>query len=84
MIFEPRFNAELLATLLSIPGNKTLLRRHLSLQFNELIGRHIVHEKRLAEIAPDFIPINPTVKVKVTKIENILSLCKAFIAFIYS
>ncbi|CAG7834211.1 unnamed protein product [Allacma fusca] len=67
IVFEPRFNSELLATLLSIPGNKTLLRRHLSLQFNELIGRHIVQEKRLAELAPDFIPINPTVKVKPAK-----------------
>ena len=71
MIFEPRFNAELLATLLSIPGNKTLLRRHLSLQFNELIGRHIVQEKRSAEIAPEFIPINPTIKVKVRKMEQL-------------
>lgn len=65
IIFESRFNSELMGTLLAIPGNKTLLRRHLSLQFNELVGRHIVQEKRVAETAQDFIPLNPTTKVKV-------------------
>ncbi|ODM94548.1 Liprin-beta-1 [Orchesella cincta] len=67
IIFEPRFNSELMATMLAIPGNKTLLRRHLSLQFNELVGRHIVQEKRVAETASDFIPLNPTTKVKLPK-----------------
>lgn len=66
IIFEPRFNAELMATLLSIPGNKTLLRRHLCLLINELVGREIVGEKRRAELASDFVPINPTSKVKVS------------------
>jgi hypothetical protein len=65
IIFEPKFNAELLATLLSIPANKTLLRRHLSLQVNELVGRYIFQEKRTLELASDFIPISPTTKVKV-------------------
>lgn len=65
IIFETRFNAELMATLLSIPANKTLLRRHLCLLINELVGKSIVGEKRAAELASDFIPINPTTKVKV-------------------
>jgi len=65
IIFESKFNAELLATFLAIPGNKTLLRRHLCLQFNELVGRHIVQEKRLVETDKDFIPMNPATKVKV-------------------
>ena len=65
LIFEPKFNAELLATLLSIPSNKTLLRRHLSLQINELVGPDLVQEKRRLELGPNFIPISPTVKVKV-------------------
>lgn len=60
-----------MGTLLAIPGNKTLLRRHLSLQFNELVGRHIVQEKRVAETAPEFIPLNPTTKVKVLIIQSI-------------
>ncbi len=74
IIFESRFNSELMGTLLAIPGNKTLLRRHLSLQFNELVGRHIVQEKRVAETALDFIPLNPTTKVKVLQKYNMLIL----------
>jgi len=54
-----------MSTLLSIPGNKTLLRRHLCLQINEVVGKHIVQEKRTAELASEFVPINPTIKVKV-------------------
>ena len=50
----------------------------MSLQFNDLIGKHIVQEKRLIEIAPDFVPINPTVKVKVSAKE------KYFISIEYS
>lgn len=33
LIYEARFTAELFASLLSIPANKTLLRRHLGLHF---------------------------------------------------
>ena len=33
LIYEPRFTADLFASLLSIPANKTLLRRHLGLHF---------------------------------------------------
>ena len=39
LMFEPRFNDELLASILSIPASKTLLRRHLSIHFKELVGR---------------------------------------------
>lgn len=38
IIYEPRFTADLLAALLSIPANKTLLRRHLSLRFSDLVS----------------------------------------------
>jgi len=68
-----------MATLLSIPANKTLLRRHLCLQINELVGKHIVQEKRTAELATDFIPINPTTKVKVRTL--IYFLLKSFMEF---
>ena len=37
IVYEPRFTADLLAGLLSIPSSKTLLRRHLSLRFNDLV-----------------------------------------------
>merc|ERR1712038_1741107 len=39
LILEPKFNGELLASLLSIPSSKTLLRRHLTIHFGDLIGR---------------------------------------------
>ncbi len=39
IMYEPRFNDELFATILSIPASKTLLRRHLSIHFKELVGR---------------------------------------------
>lgn len=56
-----------MATLLAIPSNKSLLRRHLSLQINELVGKVIMGEKRAAELAPDFIAINPMNRVKAVK-----------------
>ena len=37
LINEPRFTDEVLAALLSIPGTKTLLRRHLSIHFKVFI-----------------------------------------------
>ena len=39
MVYEPKFNAELLAALLAISPSKTLLRRHLSIHFAALVGR---------------------------------------------
>jgi len=65
LILEPKFNADLLATLLSIPPDKTLLRRHVSQEVNDLVGREIVQEKRKVEMSPEFAPLSPTVKVKV-------------------
>ena len=38
IVLEPKFNGELLAALLSIPSSKTLLRRHLTIHFGDLIG----------------------------------------------
>ena len=65
LVYEPRFNAELLATLLSIPQGKTLLRRHLATHFNQLLGRDIVQMKRETETSTSYVPINPVSKVKV-------------------
>jgi len=64
LILEPKFNADLLATMLSIPADKTLLRRHVNQEFNELIGREIVQEKRKMEMSPEYAPLSPTLKVK--------------------
>jgi len=64
---EPRFGAELFATLLSIPATKTLLRRHLSTHFVALIGSAVQQQKREAESVPGFIPLTPGQKVKVCR-----------------
>lgn len=65
-VLEPRFCAELFAQLLSIPGNKTLLRRHLNTHFIALIGNDTQHKKREHESQPSYIPLLPNAKVKVS------------------
>ena len=64
LILEPKFNGQLLASLLSIPSSKTLLRRHLTIHFGDLIGRDIVGEKRRAESDPSYQPLTPSARVK--------------------
>lgn len=67
MLYEPRFNADLMATLLNIPPNKTLLRRHLSTQFKQLIGSDIMQRKREWEAQANYTPLSPNAKVKTLK-----------------
>lgn len=67
LVLEPRFTAELLATLLSIPQGKTLLRRHLATHFNQLVGRDVVQAKREMETSSSFPPLTPVSKVKIIK-----------------
>lgn len=67
MLYEPRFNADLLADLLSIPPSKSLLRRHLAMHFKELVGRTIIICKRDAEAAPGYQPLTITAKLKPPK-----------------
>ena len=67
MVLEPRFCAELFAQLLSIPANKTLLRRHLNTHFIALVGNDTQHKKREHESQPSYIPLLPNAKVKVKK-----------------
>ncbi|XP_061879674.1 liprin-beta-2-like isoform X2 [Entelurus aequoreus] len=68
IMVEPRFNADTLATLLNIPPHKTLLRRHLSSNFNNLLGRHAQQEKRQYAEAADHSPLNITAKIKPKKL----------------
>ena len=63
-MLEPKFNVELLAALLSISSSKTLLRRHLSIHFADLVGREVMTEKRRQEADPGTIPLTPSAKVK--------------------
>lgn len=67
MVFEKRFTAELLASLLSIPNSKTLLRRHLAIHVKALLGQDVIMEKRTAEMEPNFQPLTPTSKAKLPK-----------------
>ncbi|CAL1291477.1 unnamed protein product [Larinioides sclopetarius] len=67
MLYEPRFNADLMATLLNIPPNKTLLRRHLSTQFKQLIGPDVMQKKREWEAQANYTPLSPSAKVKTVK-----------------
>ena len=75
MVHEPRFTAELLASLLSIPPSKTLLRRHLNTHFKELLGRDCIQEKREAEATLGYVPLSATTKVKVSCFIELLFCC---------
>ncbi|XP_066252512.1 liprin-beta-2-like isoform X2 [Euwallacea similis] len=67
MVLEPKFTADLLASLLSIPPGKTLLRRHLNTHFKELLGKDIIQEKRELEATMGYIPLTPSGKLKVPR-----------------
>ena len=64
MVYEPKFTSELLAALLSIPASKSLLRRHLSLHYKDLVGKEVMMSKREAEQEPHHQPLTPSAKVR--------------------
>uniref|UniRef100_H3D8H7 PPFIA binding protein 2a n=1 Tax=Tetraodon nigroviridis TaxID=99883 RepID=H3D8H7_TETNG len=68
IILEPRFNSETLALLLSIPPQKTLLRRHLATAFSALVGLQAAQEKREYANATGHVPLTTTAKVKPKKL----------------
>ena len=63
-MLEPRFTAESMATLLSIPTGKKLLRRHLATHFESLVGPACMKVKETA-LASGLPPILPGEKNKV-------------------
>ncbi|CAB01771.3 Liprin-beta homolog [Caenorhabditis elegans] len=67
MIYEPSFTAESLAEILQMPPHKTLLRRHLTSHFNQLLGPKIIADKRDFLAAGNYPQISPTGRVKVVK-----------------
>ncbi|GBN49525.1 Liprin-beta-2 [Araneus ventricosus] len=75
MMYEPRFNADLMATLLNIPPNKTLLRRHLSTQFKQLIGPDVMQKKREWEAQANYTPLSPSAKLKSVKGQRYHRVC---------
>lgn len=64
-MLEPRFNSDSLAMLLNIPPQKTLLRRHLTTNFNSLVGGQAQQEKREYTEVAGYTPLSITAKVKV-------------------
>ncbi|XP_076848636.1 liprin-beta-2 isoform X7 [Brachyhypopomus gauderio] len=68
IILEPRFSSETLAMLLNIPPQKTLLRRHLATNFNNLVGTQAQQEKREYANASGHTPLTATAKVRPKKL----------------
>ncbi|NXK68373.1 LIPB2 protein, partial [Sylvietta virens] len=68
IILEPRFNGDTLAMLLNIPPQKTLLRRHLTTNFNVLIGPEAQQEKREIMESAAYTPLTTTAKVRPKKL----------------
>ncbi|XP_053112186.1 liprin-beta-2 isoform X14 [Hemicordylus capensis] len=68
VILEPRFNGDTLAMLLNIPPQKTLLRRHLTTNFNVLIGPDAQQEKREIMESTAYAPLTTTAKVRPKKL----------------
>ncbi|KAK2895105.1 hypothetical protein Q8A67_012334 [Cirrhinus molitorella] len=68
IILEPRFQSETLAMLLNIPPQKTLLRRHLTTNFNTLVGPQAQQEKREFANASGHAPLTTTAKVRPKKL----------------
>ncbi|GFT12142.1 liprin-beta-1 [Nephila pilipes] len=61
IVYEPKFNTNLFATLLNIPPTKTLLRRHLATHFKHIVGEELTQIKREKETET---PLSPSVKIK--------------------
>nr|XP_006125735.1 liprin-beta-2 isoform X4 [Pelodiscus sinensis] len=68
IILEPRFNGDTLAMLLNIPPQKTLLRRHLTTNFNVLIGPEAQQEKREIMESTAYTPLTTAAKVRPKKL----------------
>ncbi|XP_039987806.1 liprin-beta-2b isoform X5 [Xiphias gladius] len=68
IMLEPRFNSNTLAMLLNIPPQKTLLRRHLTTNFNSLVGAQAQQEKREYTEVAGYTPLSITAKVKPKKL----------------
>ncbi|KAM8969788.1 liprin-beta-2 isoform 3-T6 [Sarcophilus harrisii] len=68
IILEPRFSGDTLAMLLNIPPQKTLLRRHLTTNFNVLVGPVAQQEKRDIMTSTAYTPLTTTAKVRPKKL----------------
>ncbi|KAL3112824.1 hypothetical protein niasHT_019798 [Heterodera trifolii] len=67
MVCEPTFTVESLAEMLQIPPTKTLIRRHLTTQFNALLGQQIVGNKRDTVAQPTVTHLTPGLRIRLAK-----------------
>ncbi|CAF0996093.1 unnamed protein product [Rotaria sordida] len=67
IVLEIRFNVSTLAEILSIPTSRTLLRRHLSMRFQELIGNDLQNRKNQYEKSPNCQPLTLHTKIKFSR-----------------
>ncbi|XP_050425979.1 liprin-beta-2-like [Adelges cooleyi] len=67
IVHDDRFTSDLLADILFIQQNKTLLRRHLNIQFSQLLGKELNTKKRDAQCQSKFKPLTMSSKVKIQK-----------------
>jgi hypothetical protein len=68
LVHDPTFTAESLAEVLQIPAHKTLLRRHLTTHFNNILGQEIISYKRELLTQPNVTFLSPALKIKVRSI----------------
>uniref|UniRef100_A0A915KB37 SAM domain-containing protein n=1 Tax=Romanomermis culicivorax TaxID=13658 RepID=A0A915KB37_ROMCU len=64
MVLEPTFTAETLASVLAISSQKSLIKRHLSMHFNDLLGPEVISKKREYLARPGTFELNTSIKVK--------------------
>ncbi len=64
-MLEPCFTADTLAEVLQMPVQKTLLRRHLSSHFSQLLGNEVIVAKREVLAQPYVLLLTSALKVKV-------------------
>uniref|UniRef100_A0A183G503 SAM domain-containing protein n=1 Tax=Heligmosomoides polygyrus TaxID=6339 RepID=A0A183G503_HELPZ len=67
-VYEPTFTAETLAEILQMPPHKTLLRRHLTTHFNQLLGQKIVAEKRDTLAMGNIPQLVPGTRIRVSEV----------------
>lgn len=67
IVFENGFNIDTMCSLLSIPVGRTLLRRHLSTFFKDLIGSELVQQKRQYQDSASNQQLNPLAEIKIPK-----------------
>lgn len=67
IVFEDGFDIDTMCALLSIPIGRTLLRRHLSTFFKDLIGYELAQQKRQHQDCPGKSQLNPMAEIKTAR-----------------